>query len=387
MLRHLRIVVLVTVMLTLFGGMHYYLYARLLGALGPCSTSEIWSLRGLAVCGAVSFPLLRILSRTRVWRPTALVNWVVMVWLGLALYASLAALALQAGMFILRSAALGIHAPMLLNLSPGHAGLALVSATAVVIAAISVATAQAMPRTTDVEVALAHLPRSLEGFSVVQLSDVHVGPFSRAGRLRGMVERVNSLAPDLVVITGDLADEKVAHLVEAMRVLQNLKARHGVLAVTGNHDFHAGVDEVVRCAEAGNVRFLRNERVTVAGAIDVYGIDDPIAARMEGDQAPRLEQVIGPATRQRASILLCHQPLGYPRLAELGVGLVLSGHTHGGQLWPISWLARRLYPHNAGHYQIGASHFYVSRGTGTWGPPMRLGVPSEIVRVRLRTLR
>jgi hypothetical protein len=229
----------VAVMLTVFGGTHYYLYARLLAALDPCPAREIWALRGLMVCGAISFPLLRILSRTHVWRATALVNWVVVVWLGLALNLFLAALALQMGMVILRIAGLGIHAPMLLNLSPGHAGLALVIATAIVVAAIGFATAQAMPMTTNVELALAHLPRSLDGFSVVQLSDLHVGPFSRIGRLRGIAERVNALAPDLVVITGDLADERLAHLAKAMPVLENLKARYGVLAVTGNHDFHA----------------------------------------------------------------------------------------------------------------------------------------------------
>ncbi len=160
-----------------------------------------------------------------------------------------------------------------------------------------------------------------------------------------------------------------------------------MLAVTGNHDFFAGIDSVVRCASAGGVHFLRNEMLTVAGAIDVYGVDDPLAARLQGGSPPRFEQVIGSETRQRPSILLCHQPLGYPRLAEMGVGLILSGHTHGGQLWPIAWLSRRFYPYYAGHYQIGASHFYVSRGTGTWGPPMRLGAPPEIVHLHLRTPR
>jgi hypothetical protein len=160
-----------------------------------------------------------------------------------------------------------------------------------------------------------------------------------------------------------------------------------VLAVTGNHDFFAEIDSVVQASGARGVRFLRNERITVAQAIDVYGIDDPLAARSQGAAPPPLEQIIGPERGERPSIFLCHQPLGYPRLAAMGVGLVLSGHTHGGQLWPITWLAGRIYPYCAGHYRIGASHFYVSRGTGTWGPPMRVGAPAEIVHMHLRAAR
>jgi len=371
-------------MLTVFGGIHYYLYARLLSALDPVSGRAIWALRGLMACGAVSFPLLRILSRTRGWRAPAPVTWLVVLWMGFALYAFLAALALQAGAAILRVAGLGLPETMPFGLSSGHAGLALAIATAGAFVAIGFAKAQAFPRITDLEITLAHLPPALDGFCVMQLSDLHVGPFSRSRRLRRIVERVNALAPDLVAITGDLADEKPAQVAEAMLTLRDLRARHGVLAAPGNHDFFVGIDEVVRMAGAGGVRFLRNERITVAGAIDVYGIDDPVGARIEGGPTPQIEQVIGAEARQRPSIVLSHQPLNYPRLAELDVGLVLSGHTHGGQFWPFAWLSRRFYPFNAGHYRIGASHFYVSRGTGTWGPPLRLGAPPEIVRLRCR---
>ena len=375
----------VALLLTIFGGAHYYLYTRLLAALDPCSARELWALRALMVSGAVSFPLLRILSRAKLWRAPALVHWVVGLWLGFALYALLAALVLQAGALVLRIAGLDLPRSMLLGLSPGHTGLVLVIAAAVVLAGFGFASAQSLPRTTEVELTLAHLPASLDRFSVVQLSDVHVGAFSRPGRLRRMVEQVNALAPDLVVITGDLADEKHAHVAAATPVLQLLKAPHGVLAVMGNHDFFAGVDEVAECASRAGIRWLRNERITVADAIDVYGIDDPMSARVARTAAPRFEQVIGSDPHERPSILLYHQPLGFARLAEMGLGLVLSGHTHGGQLWPIGWLSRRVYPHNAGHYRIGASHFYVSRGTGTWGPPMRLGASPEIVHLRLRT--
>jgi predicted MPP superfamily phosphohydrolase len=379
-----QLLAFIAVMLTVFGGMHYYLYARLRSALAPCSGPELWALRALMVCGAISFPLLRILSRTSVWRAAASVYRVVVVWLGFVLYAFLSALALQGLAAILQVAGLGLPNAILLGFSPAHAAVALVAATAAVLVGIGFAKAQAMPRITDVGIALAHLPPALDGFCLVQLSDVHLGPFTSERRLRRIVERVNTLAPDLVVITGDLADEKPAHLAEAMLLLGHVRARHGVLAVPGNHDFFAGID--VGGRGAGSIHFLRNERVTVAGAIDVYGIDDdPAAARTRGSRTPRFEEVIGPEVRQRASIVLFHQPLGYPRLAEMGVGLVLSGHTHGGQLWPVSWLGRWLYPYNAGHYQIGESHFYVSRGTGTWGPPMRLGVPPEIVRLHLRS--
>ena len=383
--RRFQFLIFLSVFLSILGGTHYYLYSHLVSGLGPFCAPTLWALRAVFVLGAISFPLLRVLARNHVTRLTVLVDWLLVVWLGCAFYAFLLGLAVQL------LAALGewtgllsVAAPLLGSSLPRSAVLLVVALTALSITAGFVR-AQALPATVNLEVPLAHLPPSLDGFKVVQLSDVHIGTFSRFARVRGIVEQVNALTPDLVVITGDLVDEEASQLAPVEPILAALRAGHGVLAVPGNHDFFAGIDEVVRRAAACGIRFLRNEKVTIAGAIQIYGIDDPTAGRLPGGHSVSFESVLGPEVREQPSILLYHRPEGYPRLAEMGVGLVLSGHTHGGQLWPLTYISRLFYPFGAGHFILGTSHFYVSRGTGTWGPPMRLGVPSEIVAIRLRS--
>jgi len=380
-----RFLIFLSIVLTIVGGTHYYLYAHLVNGLGPFSTPALWAIRALFILGAISFPLLRVLSRNHVRRFTVLVDWLVVVWMGCVLYAFLLGLAVQVlGALGEWTGLLSVAAP-LLGSSPPRSGVLLVVALTALCVTVGFVRAQALPRIVNLEVPLPHLPPSLDGFKLIQLSDVHIGTFARLARMRGMVEKVNSLVPDLVVITGDLVDEQASQLAPVEPILALLRARHGVLAVPGNHDFYAGIDEVVRRSATCGIRFLRNEKVTIAGALQIYGIDDPMGARLRGGRSIPFESVLGTEIREQPSILLYHQPIRYPELAEMGVGLVLSGHTHGGQLWPLKYITRLFYPYVSGLFSIGTSHFYVSRGTGTWGPPMRFGVPPEIVVIRLRS--
>ncbi len=147
----------------------------------------------------------------------------------------------------------------------------------------------------------------------------------------------------------------------------------------------AGILEVVEAAERGGVRFLRNERAVVAGAISVYGIDDPAADRAREDTAAAFERIIGPEALREPSILLYHRPLQPSVASRLGIDLMLSGHTHRGQMWPLSYVSRIFFPFQAGAYRIGKTLLYVSRGVGTWGPPMRIASRPEIVRITLRS--
>jgi len=381
-----RFLIFLSIVLSLLGGTHYYLYAHWVSGLGPFRTWSLWAIRAVFVLGAISFPLLRVLSRHHVRRLSVLVDWFVVMWLGCVLYAFLIGLAVQLLGALSEWTGLQSVAAPLLSSSPARSGVLLVVALTTMCVIVGFVRAQALPRIVNLEVPLSHLPPSLDGFKLVQLSDVHIGTFARLARMRGMVAKVNGLAPDLVVITGDLVDEQASQLAPVEPILALLRARHGVLAVPGNHDFYAGIDEIVRRATACGIRFLRNEKVTIAGALQIYGIDDPAGARMRGGRTVAFESVLGPEVREQPSILLYHQPIRYPQLAEMGVGLVLSGHTHGGQLWPLKYITRLFYPYVSGLFSIGTSHFYVSRGTGTWGPPMRFGVPPEIVVIRLRSL-
>jgi len=216
------------------------------------------------------------------------------------------------------------------------------------------------------------------------LSDLHFGMLTENGKLSRVMERVNELRPDLIVITGDLVDEGVSHMEEMAQPLKLLKSRHGVLAITGNHEYYAGVNRAVEIMKSAGIEVLRNEMKVLPSGLQFLGVDDPTGSRRREEPAADLEKQLSRLDREKASILLYHQPIHFEKAASFGVGLQLSGHTHGGQLYPIIYISRMIYPRTPGLHQIGESKMYVSRGAGTWGPPMRLGSPPEIVQITLR---
>src|SRR3954470_4763489 len=229
----------------------------------------------------------------------------------------------------------------------------------------------------DLEVKLRGLPPGLAGFRLVQISDVHVGPLLHRDWVAHVVEQVRALAPDLVAITGDLVDGRVHEIREHVAPLSTMKARHGVFFVTGNHEYYSGAEEWYAHLPSLGVRPLRNERVEVAPGLELAGIEDPTGA-------PDLKAALDGRDRSRALVLLAHQPRQFPEAARQGVPLTLSGHTHGGQIWPFSWIVALAQPYLAGLHRRGDSQLYVSRGTGFWGPPMRVFAPAEITLLKLQ---
>ncbi len=372
----------IAVMLTVYFGSHVYLGLRLLSALRIDGTPALWWVAGLSLLMAFLFPAARLAARTSLgWLGRAL-DLAASLWLGALLYLVLFSAALQIAGFALQRTGSYPAVERLLAVDPGLAGIAIVAAATVLTVASGLVSATRVTRVTDLTVPIRDLPGDLDGFTLVQLSDVHLGTIVGRRKLERIVERVNGLDADLVVVTGDLVDGDLAGLQEMVEPLSRLEARHGVLAVTGNHEFFAGVDRAVRLITAASIRVLRNEATRLPGGLMVYGVDDP-QGRFVGGGRVGLADVIGPEARGAPSILLYHQPVGFETAAALGVDLVLSGHTHGGQLWPLSWISRIFYPRRAGHHVLGDSHLYVSAGTGTWGPPMRVGAPPEIARIRL----
>jgi predicted MPP superfamily phosphohydrolase len=239
-----------------------------------------------------------------------------------------------------------------------------------------------------VDVSLARLPTVHDGFRLVQLSDIHVGSTIGRAFVEDVVRRANELGPDLVAITGDLVDGSVADLAEAVAPLAGLRARHGVYFVTGNHEYYSGAEAWIAELPRLGIRVLRNERVSIgagAEAFDLAGIDDHSAERFGGmPHDAAIARALGDRDPTREVVLLAHQPRSFAEAARLGVGLQLSGHTHGGQIWPFGVIVQLSQPFLAGLHRQGASQIYVSRGTGYWGPPMRLGAPAEITELVLR---
>ncbi|MEU4271456.1 metallophosphoesterase [Streptomyces sp. NPDC026092] len=240
------------------------------------------------------------------------------------------------------------------------------------------------PGVKRVTVPLAKIPRALHGYRIAVVSDIHIGPILGRAHTRRIVETINSTQPDLIAVVGDLVDGTVENLGSAAEPLARLRARHGSFFVTGNHEYFSGADAWVDHVRELGLRPLRNARLETAAGFDLAGVDD-IAGEAEG-QGPDFAAALGDRDRAKAAVLLAHQPIVIDDAVRHGVDLQLSGHTHGGQLWPGNYLAELANPTVAGLERYGDTQLYVSRGAGAWGPPVRVGAPSDITVVQLASL-
>jgi predicted MPP superfamily phosphohydrolase len=247
--------------------------------------------------------------------------------------------------------------------------------------------ARRRPGIVEVRIPVLDLPQALHGFSIAQISDVHVGPTIKRGFVETIVRRVNALNADMIAVTGDLVDGSVQQLSAHTAPLAGLTARHGTYFVTGNHEYYSGerawTDEIRRLG----MHVLKNEHVVLehdGTSLVLAGVTDYSAHHFDpaqrSDPAAALR---GAPTNAGAKILLAHQPSSASAAAQAGYDVQISGHTHGGQFWPWNLFVHLFQPFTGGLHRLKNLWIYVSRGTGYWGPPNRFGVPSEITRIRL----
>ncbi|MCH0539353.1 metallophosphoesterase [Streptomyces sp. MUM 203J] len=240
------------------------------------------------------------------------------------------------------------------------------------------------PALKRVTVPLAKLPRAAHGLRIAVVSDIHLGPVLGRAHTQRIVDTINHAQPDLVAVVGDLVDGSVADLGPAAEPLARLRARYGSFFVTGNHEYFSGAEEWVDEVRELGLRPLRNERVEIAGGFDLAGVND-VAGANHGD-GPDFARALGDRDPARAAVLLAHQPVLIDEAVRHGVDLQLSGHTHGGQMWPGNLLADLANPTLAGLERYGDTQLYVTRGAGAWGPPVRVGAPSDVTVVQLASL-
>ena len=266
------------------------------------------------------------------------------------------------------------------------------AAVALLLGAIGAAQHARGPVVVEHTVRLQGLPVERDGTVLVHVSDLHLGSLLGRRWLERRIAEIDALRPDLVAVVGDLVDGNAAHVERLLPQLARLRAPLGVWAVTGNHEFYAGLDRSVKLMEDAGFRVLRDGWAEVAPGLVVAGVDDLTARRQLAPHGkspqPLLESWLDTAVAGRpdtATVLLSHTPWLAERAASLGVGLMLSGHTHDGQIWPFRYLVAMQYPFLGGAYDVGAMRLVVCRGTGSWGPPLRLWHRSEIVRIVLRS--
>jgi len=360
--------------LPLIGGLHAYIGWRLLPALDLGATALALAIGGLVI--STCLVPLGLLARFIVARQELADR---LSWLGglaMGLFSSVLVLT------VLRDVVrLVVDAPSLAE-PTAIAVLGLAS----LFTLVGYVNARRVARVVHVDIPLANLPKDLEGFTIVQLSDIHVGPTIKGEYVQAIVDRVNQLDADLVAITGDVVDGSVEQLRAHTAPLGGLRSRHGSYVVTGNHEYYSGAPAWMREFERIGLRGLHNRHVVVshrgarfvlagvtdysAGAFDAAQISDPAAA-LAGSPPDLLR------------ILLAHQPRSASTAEAAGFDLQLSGHTHGGQFWPWNHFVPLQQPFTAGLHRLGRLAVYTSRGTGYWGPPKRFGAPSEITVLHL----
>jgi len=247
--------------------------------------------------------------------------------------------------------------------------------------------ARRLARVKSVDVPIADLPASLHGFTIVQITDIHIGPTIKRRHLDAIVDAVNDLDADMIAVTGDLVDGSVRHLAEHTQPMSRLTARHGAYFVTGNHEYYSGAVGWIAELRRLGLRVLMNEHVVLqhdGEEVVVAGVTDYSAHHFDPAQRSDPAAAIAGAPRDAGvKLLLAHQPRSAFAAAPAGFDLQLSGHTHGGQFLPWNFFVRLQQPFTAGLHRLGTLWVYTSRGTGYWGPPKRLGAPSEITHLRL----
>jgi predicted MPP superfamily phosphohydrolase len=240
------------------------------------------------------------------------------------------------------------------------------------------------PRVKRVTVPLAKLPRAAHGFRIAVVSDIHLGPILGRDFTQKVVDTVNATRPDLIAVVGDLVDGSVKDLGPAAAPLAQLTARHGSYFVTGNHEYFSGADQWVAEVRTLGLHPLENAR-TELPYFDLAGVND-LQGESQGE-GPDFGKALGDRDPARACVLLAHQPVQIHEAVRHGVDLQLSGHTHGGQLWPGNLIAAAANPTVAGLDRYGDTQLYVSRGAGAWGPPTRVGAPSDVTVIELAATR
>jgi uncharacterized protein len=373
------------------GLMHLYVWKRLIKDTTAGRVRV--ALTALVVALLVVLMATLLIPRLLGWREPPWLAWSGYVWFGLVAYLFLTLLVLEPIRIVLRgwvirgreepTARAGSDVSRRVFLA--RTGAVAAGAASVGLVGVGMAGALGPPDVLRVPIRLRRLDPAFTGFRIAVVSDIHLGPLAGRSHTERIVSMINETEPDLVAVVGDLVDGTVDELGAAAAPLRDLASKEGAFFVTGNHEYF--VDDTaswLRELERLGVAPLRNENTAIrrgAAAFDLIGVND--VAGEEHSDPPDFDRALTGVDGSRPTVLLAHQPVQVTEAAARDIDLQLSGHTHGGQMWPFHYVVRAVQPSLAGLSRVDDTQLYVTRGAGFWGPPLRVGAPPDITVVEL----
>lgn len=373
-----------TIVLSVYALINYYIYIRGLSALpgdGLLRSLYPWLFWGLAA----TYVLGRTLERVYLSQISDILVWAGSFWLGAMLYFFLAVVLFD--LIRLINHFLPFYPSYITQNYEAIKQIAfftILTLVAVTITAGHINTLFPVVRTVNI-----HIEKNSNGLkeiNAVMLSDIHLGTLIGNGHFEKIVNKVQSLNPDIILLAGDMLDEDLEPVIRQNigRTLRQLNAPLGVYAVMGNHEYIGGAEPAYEYLKSHGITILRDSVIKVEDSFYIIGREDRDKPRFSGKERLPLSELVSMADKNHPIILIDHQPYYLEEAAQLGVDLQLSGHTHHGQLWPLNYVTSAIFTVSRGYARIDNLHVYVSNGIGTWGPPVRIGSRPEIVQLKIQ---
>lgn len=376
----INFIIFFSIFLTIYFSVNFYIFIRGWQVI-PKESSLRTVYLVLFIFVSASYIFGRFLERLSICSASDVCIWIGSFWLGLMLYLFLAVLLLD----IVR--AVNHFLPFLpAVLTENYQQTKLIAFIAILVMASGIVLAGHLnslnPRIRELNIEIDK--KAAQPLNIVLVTDIHLGTLISNSRLNRMVQEINRIHPDIVLLGGDIVDEDLEPVIEKNlgETLKAIGSKYGTFAITGNHEYIGGVEAAYRYLEDHNITVLRDRALKIGGFY-LAGREDRSIHGFTGKRRKPLDRILEGVDKRYPLILMDHQPFGLREAAANGVDLQLSGHTHHGQLWPFNYITSMIYELSWGYKRIGKSHFYVSCGFGTWGPPVRTGSRPEIVKITL----
>lgn len=374
-------ILFLTLFLTIYGSLHLYFYLKASAAFLPGAGGRTLLIVFLAAMLLAPI-FIHWLERLELSIPARGLAYLGYSWMGFLFLFLCAALCIDAYKLILHLGELILRFKAATIWPSARFSFAFPALLALTISIYGIFEAKSL-RIERIVIPSTKIPPEAGSVKIAQISDVHLGLTVGKERLKKIADIVEVEKPDILVCTGDLVDADICKGAGFENILQDIQPKFGKYAVTGNHEFYAGLDQSLKCFKEAGFTVLRGEAVEIPGLVIIAGVDDPTGKRMGLTHTSDIYGPLRQKTDELFTVLLKHQPI-IENTNSIPFDLQLSGHTHKGQIFPFSLLTRLIFTVNAGHLELeNGSHLYVSRGTGSWGPPIRFLAPPELTIIEL----